>query len=910
MTRKVYKQTSFNAGELTPLIYSRIDIDKYDNGLKTGTNCYVTPQGPVKRRNGSKVIASTKSNSSTQALVKFQFNVDTNYTLEFGNQYIRFYDESSQIQSGGSPYEISSPYSASEVQNITYVQDGDTLYLAHPSYEPRVLTRTSDTSWSLTTLNALTPATYEAGYDPNVTITPNATTGLAKEMYAGLSSIRTSSFQWTASGSGTDEYYLEASGGGDPSITEPVVVTENGDAMTIGTAGTLAAGRWDWADNDSLGFSTVYVRLTDGADPDSKATDYVQQSSADVFLEADIGRQVKQDSGNGRASITAILTTASVTVDILEDYDDTSAIAAGSWYLDLSPISELTSNGSSPGSIVTITSDNIGTTTNWDTFRSSDIGKYIRMNSGIVKITELTNAYTVKGEVIKGLTSLSETDDWTLESDSWDSTRGYPRAVTLYQNRLWFGGTVAQPQTLWASETGLYDKFGVGTADDDALEVTLSSNVAAQINWIVSSRDLIVGTSGAEHTISGSTTGTAITPTNIKQVPRTYIGSNTQTPVVVGSEVLFISKSQRKIRSFRYDFNIDGYVSEDLFFLAEHLVTSDIVNIAYSVEPFSQLYVTLSGGDILTASYVRAQQVIGWTTYTTDGDYKYVQTISNGANDDLWVIVERDVNGTATTYIERFDTGTGSDAADIYSDGAVVYTGSETTITGITQANPGVVTANSHGLSNGNRVKLVDVSGMTEVNNTTYIVANKTSNTFELTTLQGANVNTTSYSAYTSGGSVYSLFNSINDSSLAPLEGESAQLKVDNAVHANKTVSSNTVSLDYYAHEVVLGRSFTTTIIPLSQNIDVGFGPMRNQRSRHVDFSLEVYQSAAPTVDGIVEPLRSSANNMDESLALYSGFLNYGQLGWGLDYFITISQSSPLPLTLLGIFSVVEGGLK
>jgi hypothetical protein len=84
-------------------------------------------------------------------------------------------------------------------------------------------------------------------------------------------------YQWTASGSGTDEYYLEANGGGDPSIpVEPLDILENSAAMSAGTVGSLATGEWDWGDNDTLGFDTIYVRLSDGTDPDSKADDYVQ----------------------------------------------------------------------------------------------------------------------------------------------------------------------------------------------------------------------------------------------------------------------------------------------------------------------------------------------------------------------------------------------------------------------------------------------------------------------------------------------------------------------------------------------------------------------------------------------------------------------------------------------------------
>lgn len=89
-------------------------------------------------------------------------------------------------------------------------------------------------------------------------------------------SVRNTRYAWTVSGSGTSEYYLRTSGSADPDLPEPTSVKENGSAMTGGTVGTLTAGQWDYGDNDSLGYSTIYVRLTDSTDPDGKALDYVE----------------------------------------------------------------------------------------------------------------------------------------------------------------------------------------------------------------------------------------------------------------------------------------------------------------------------------------------------------------------------------------------------------------------------------------------------------------------------------------------------------------------------------------------------------------------------------------------------------------------------------------------------------
>jgi len=79
---------------------------------------------------------------------------------------------------------------------------------------------------------------------------------------------------------------------------------------------------------------------------------------------------------------------------------------------------------------------------------------------------------------------------------------------------------------------------------------------------------------------------------------------------------------------------------------------------------------------------------------------------------------------------------------------------SEITITGATKAEPVVITAASHGFSNGDEVCIYEVSGMTELNGNVYIVANKTTNTFELTDSGGNNIDGTDFTTYTSGGKV------------------------------------------------------------------------------------------------------------------------------------------------------------
>ncbi len=102
---------------------------------------------------------------------------------------------------------------------------------------------------------------------------------------------------------------------------------------------------------------------------------------------------------------------------------------------------------------------------------------------------------------------------------------------------------------------------------------------------------------------------------------------------------------------------------------------------------------------------------------------------------------------TTQTYMMEF----GNQYIRFYKDNGQILEGDKT-ISGATQANPVVITATGHSYDNGDEISITGVVGMTELNNKRYLVANKTTNTFEITDVDGTNINGTGFTAYTSGG--------------------------------------------------------------------------------------------------------------------------------------------------------------
>ena len=153
MPRITLALNSFVSGEFSAKMDGRIDFEKYSSATKTLENFLVSPQGAASRRVGTQHIAEVKDSTKKTRLIPFEFSTTQTYILEFGDQYIRFYKDKGQILSGGSAYEIASPYLEAELFDIKFAQSADVMYLCHPNHDVRKLSRTGHTSWTLSTVS-------------------------------------------------------------------------------------------------------------------------------------------------------------------------------------------------------------------------------------------------------------------------------------------------------------------------------------------------------------------------------------------------------------------------------------------------------------------------------------------------------------------------------------------------------------------------------------------------------------------------------------------------------------------------------------------------------------------------------------------------------------------------------------
>ncbi|MDY0872515.1 hypothetical protein [Dongia rigui] len=193
MPRASLLLSTFNAGEWSPELYGRIDLDKYRNACRRIENFVLLAQGPATRRPGTQYVASTKDDGVVR-LIPFEFSTEQAYIIEAGANYFRFYMNGGRIEtSPGVAYEITTPYGVNDLSGLKWAQSADVLYLVHPQFQPHKLARSGHTNWSMTPIDfsdgpyldenvAAVNMTPAAANGSNVTLTASAATFVAGDV--------------------------------------------------------------------------------------------------------------------------------------------------------------------------------------------------------------------------------------------------------------------------------------------------------------------------------------------------------------------------------------------------------------------------------------------------------------------------------------------------------------------------------------------------------------------------------------------------------------------------------------------------------------------------------------------------------------------------------------------------------
>lgn len=884
MARAAVLKASFNGGVISPRLFGRSDIAKYETAAETIENFIPRPEGGLIRRPGSRYVHPLRDQTERARLIGFQFSAIQNYLTIWNDGKLRFIKDRALLtltgqgiagitnaspgvltytgsdtyangdrvvvsgvlgmtevnnreftvagvnvgaktfqlsginttsygaySSGGTVaeiYEIDQPYTEAQVPDLVTAQSADTMWVSHPSVAPRELTRSAHTSWTLSTKSFTQGPFGPINTNSNARIRCVATSGILSPGATGCD-IYSNTDIFTNAHVGSLFYVRE--------------IYFNGDNTTL-------IRPWQPATSSSVGDlvrygNNVYQAVATGAGGQTGQT-APTHTSGDAWDGLSNDRILWRYLHSGWAvlQITSFSTSKHVNATLLTQLPES---------MNQSP---RTVNGAiSSGGLIQLQTSAVHGYSTGDWVEIAGVGGTVEAN-GYWQITVVdTTHFTLNGSTFVNAYASTGSSrrfaTWLYAFGAFSDARGYPACVSLHEQRLFWANTTAQPTSVWGSRAGDYSFYmPENTNDDDPIAYTIASGRVDPVRWLVSGNDLLLGTLAGERAGFGGGLGDPMTPTNTRVVPQSGEGSSDVQPVAIGTETVFVNRAQRKIFAMVFDGSVGSYVADELTKLADHFfVGRTIVKIVWAKNPCSLLWVLLDNGTLLSLTFSRKDQVFAWAKQPINGTVEDVEVIpsTDGTVDDVWMVVNRTINGGTKRYIEYidepFEPVSATDKSSMgYVDGALKYSGSSATV----------------------------ISG------------------------------------------------------LFHLEGQEVRVVADGALQLNKTVSAGKITLDAAATNVYVGLPYTSVVRPL--RIEPAGSGLAGTTKRVSRLGVRVLNAmsgfAGPDAAGATEEIvrRDLSDPMDASSPLQSGDFDvdlpsdYDTKGQ-----FTVVQSDPLPLDIL-----------
>lgn len=232
------------------------------------------------------------------------------------------------------------------------------------------------------------------------------------------------------------------------------------------------------------------------------------------------------------------------------------------------------------------------------------------------------------------------------------SATNYPAAVGFYEQRLIYGGSTTNPNTLWFSKSADPDDFTVGTAVDDGIAYTIAGS-ANHVTWLRgTSKFLAVGAFGDVYQVTGGIDG-VITPASISIRPSNSYGVANINPIGKGTQIFYPQSNNLILRSFEFDFEQDSYVPVDRNTIADHITRTGITQMTFQEGRPNILWSVKTNGELIGMTLEEQEAISGWHRHQTDGEFVSVTGTSRTRDyDQLWFCVKRTVDGSDYYYIE------------------------------------------------------------------------------------------------------------------------------------------------------------------------------------------------------------------------------------------------------------------
>lgn len=510
-----------------------------------------------------------------------------------------------------------------------------------------------------------------------------------------------------------------------------------------------------------------------------------------------------------------------------------------------------------------------------------------------------------------------------IANNPFVGTGNYPGAVSYFEQRKTYAGTLNLPQNLWLTQSGteLNLSYSIPTRDTDGIAFRIAAREANTIRHIVPLNQLILLTSSAEYGVT-SVNSDALTPTSIAVRPQSYVGASNIQPTIVNSNLIYAAARGGHIRELGYSWQQQSYISGDLSLRAPHLFDGlSVMDMAFAKSPQTIAWMPSSNGHLLGITYVPEQSIGAWHhhdsfTKAAQSTIESVCVVAEGNEDVLYCIIQRVINNTIVRYVERKRSRLFTEKEDqFFVDGGASYD-NPVTMTGVTSANPAVVTAPAHGFSNGDPVDITKVVGMATIanggtvtsliNNNRYYAAAVATNTLALQDENGNNINSSTWPIYLSGGIIRKAISTIT-SGLSHLEGEVVSILADGAVSPPQIVTSGGLPapLEAPASRIHIGLPITADIqlLPMAfETAGYGQGRQKNINKAWIRVSNSSGIFAGPSFDKLKEAKQRTIEPYGSPPMLRSGEIPITLTPtWQDNGQVCIRQADPLALTIVAV---------
>lgn len=624
--------------------------------------------------------------------------------------------------------------------------------------------------------------------------------------------------------------------------------------------------------------------------------------------------------------------------------------SATSWALtDHSPIRESFADSqritnitqANPAVVTYAGNDNF---TNGDRVRLSGISGMIELNDKTFEIANVntgSNTFELVGVDSSGYTAYSSGGiiERIIESAApFLTTDEYPSCVTFFEDRLIYGGSNNAPQTLYFSRSGDPDDFTLGDEPDDGIEYTVSGD-GNTVKWLKgTNKFLAIGAFGDVLQATGGVDG-VITPTSISIRPSNSYGVSNFNPIARNTQIFFMQRSSLVLRSFEFQFETDSYVPVDRNVIADHITSSGIKQICFQEGRPNVVWAVRNDGQMVGMTLEETEAVSGWHRQMTDGQFiSAIATPRSAADDQLWVCVKRNINGTDKYYIEyltdpvsfpqRSDYDTGDQEADnisfrnitfesqkdyIHVDSCLSYYGDLAGLNAGAGVTPAATTgssitftASASVFSSGDVGRQIWKKSLTGAETGRAEIVTYNSATEVVCDILEEFDSTDAIAA----GDWYLTTDGV--SGLDHLEGEEVTIAADGGQHPLRTVSSGEVTLERQCSVVHCGLGYSGYIVTNSLEGGGTNGTAQTKKKSVAAIAVRVLNSLFGEV-GLdfynLKPIyeRTASMNMDRPPLPYTGDKKLDIInkvndaysgGWSRDVNVTIRQSNPFPMNV------------